>query len=277
MSATAAGARSSMTASASPNSSSDETRTPVSIAPPCSRRTEASASVIERDPPAATAQPNLWHAQTSAIPTEELIGRVSGLKACAATPPNSARACGVRQARARSVAGAAAGIPNRVNRSGWSGHRRTGRKMSSASSPSPAEGRPKTRFQALPSGPSPSAVALIARSITPAVPSSSGCARSTSGQRHSRPWRSSPSEFRNGEPTAIGCTAEQWSCSSPGTVSSLVFVPPPIASSASSTVTRTPSSASVTALARPLGPEPTTTAVVKRGPARDRRAARGAR
>ena len=121
MSATAPGARSRTTASASPNSSSDETRTPVSIAPPCSRSTEASASVIEREPPAATAQPKLWHAQMSAIPTEELIGRVSGLKACAATPPNSARACGVRQARARSVAGSAAGIPNRVNRSGWSG------------------------------------------------------------------------------------------------------------------------------------------------------------
>ena len=74
----------------------------------------------------------------------------------------------------------------------------------------------------------------------PALPSSSGWARSTSGQRHSRPCRSRSSECRNGEPTAIGCTAEQWSWSSPGTVSSLVRVPPPIVSAASSTVTPTP-------------------------------------
>ena len=40
----------------------------------------------------ATAQPKRWHPQIRAIPTDELIGRSSGLIAWAATPPNSARA-----------------------------------------------------------------------------------------------------------------------------------------------------------------------------------------
>ena len=34
--------------------------------------------MIEREPPAATAQPKRWQAQISAMPTDELIGRVSG-------------------------------------------------------------------------------------------------------------------------------------------------------------------------------------------------------
>ena len=109
--------------------------------------------------------------------------------------------------------------------------------MSSLSSPNFAAIGAKSRRQARPSSPSPSAVSSTERSITPALPSSSGCARSTSGQRHSSPCFSSPSELRNGEPTAIGCTAEQWSWRTPGTVSSLVRVPPPISSAASSTVT----------------------------------------
>ena len=65
-------------------------------------------------------------------------------------------------------------------------------------------------------------------------------------------------------PTAIGWIAEQWSCSTPGTVSSALRVPPPIVSAASSTVTATPSRASATAQASPFGPEPTTIAVLTR-------------
>src|SRR5262249_22620258 len=67
---------------------------------------------------------------------------------------------------------------------------------------------------------------------------------------------------RNGEATPIGWIAEQSSCVSPGTVSSLLRAPPPMRSAASSTVTVTPARARVTAPARPLGPEPTTTAPV---------------
>ena len=110
------------------------TRRPVSILPPCSRSTDASASVIACEPPFATGQPKAWQALISAHPTEELIGRFIGLKAWAATPPNSARACGVRQERASSVAGAAAARPKRTSRTGWRGTCSTGRMMSSSSS-----------------------------------------------------------------------------------------------------------------------------------------------
>ena len=111
---------------------------------------------------------------------------------------------------------------------GWRGTCSTGFMMSSSSSPKCAEGEPKTRRQAAPSSPSPSAVSSIERTITPTLPSSSGCARSTSGHSHSSPCRSRSSDRRNGDPTAIGWVAEQSSWSSPGTVSSLVRVPPPM-------------------------------------------------
>ena len=78
MSATAPGARSKTTASAAGRSDSERTVTPVSIFPPCSASAEASASVIDREPPRATAQPYAWQAQISAAPTEELIRPLSG-------------------------------------------------------------------------------------------------------------------------------------------------------------------------------------------------------
>ena len=75
MSATAPGAGSNTTVPAPVSSDNDLTRTPVSIFPPCSRSTAARASVIEREPPRATAHPNRCPAQTSAIPTAELMAR----------------------------------------------------------------------------------------------------------------------------------------------------------------------------------------------------------
>src|SRR6266700_260039 len=54
--------------------------------------------------------------------------------------------------------------------------------------------------------------------------------------------------------------AEQRSWRNPGRVSSAVRQPPPMVSSASSTWTDQPDSASSTAAARPFGPDPTTTA-----------------
>ncbi len=60
----------------------------------------------------------------------------------------------------------------------------------------------------------------------------------------------------------MGCVAEQTSWSSPGTMASIVRVPPPMVSAASRTVTDMPAEASVTAAASPLGPAPTTTAVL---------------
>ena len=59
-----------------------------------------------------------------------------------------------------------------------------------------------------------------------------------------------------------GVAAEQSSCNRPGIVSSLVRVLPPISAHASNTVTSTPFSASVRAAANPLGPDPTTMAVL---------------
>ena len=53
--------------------------------------------MIAAEPPLATGQPLWWLAQISAMPTAELSGRLSGLNAWAATPPKSARACGVEK------------------------------------------------------------------------------------------------------------------------------------------------------------------------------------
>ena len=134
--------------------------------------------------------------------------------------------------------------------------------MSSVSGSYHCEGGPKIRFQRRPDPPSPAAVASIERSIAAPPPPSSGWARSTSGQSHSSPWRSSSSETTAGDATAIGWVALCSSCSRPGTVSSELRVPPPIVSSASITVTSTPRLASTAAQASPLGPEPTTTALL---------------
>ena len=93
---------------------------------PARRRSTAS-----RPPPPASR--SCAPAAISAIPTAALIGRVSGLKEWAATPPNSARAAGERQRRASSVAGAAAGMPKRASRSGCFGRCSSGRSTSSFS------------------------------------------------------------------------------------------------------------------------------------------------
>ena len=132
--------------------------------------------------------------------------------------------------------------------------------MSSLSASKPDEEGPKTRRQERPAAPSPAAVSSIERAIRVALPSSNGWARSTSGQAHSRPWRSSSSPTSAGESTTIGWVAEQSSWSRPGRVSSLLRAPPPIVSAASITVTRSPARARVAAQARPFGPAPTTIA-----------------
>jgi hypothetical protein len=119
---------------------------------------DASASAIAREPPLATGQPNAWQASIRAQPTDELIGLVSGAKAWAATPPKSARACGVLNERASTEAGAAAGMPKRASRIGCFGRWMIGTSMSSSRSSKWADEDPKTRCQAGPSSPSPRAV-----------------------------------------------------------------------------------------------------------------------
>src|SRR5262249_20670575 len=117
-----------------------------------------------------------------------------------------------------------------------------------------------TRFQERPAAPSPAAVSSIERSIAAAVPSSNGWARSTSGQAHSRPWRSSPRPGKAGGSTTSGWVAEQSSRIRPGSVSSPLLAPPPISAAASITVTSTAALVSVAAQAGRFGPAPTTTA-----------------
>ena len=63
-----------------------------------------------------------------------------------------------------------------------------------------------------------------------------------------------------GDTCASGWIAEHTSCLNPGSVSSSVRVPPPIAAFASNTSTSNPARASTTAAVRPFGPEPMTTA-----------------
>ena len=55
-------------------------------------------------------------------------------------------------------------------------------------------------------------------------------------------------------------TAEQMSCTNPGSVSSADRIPPPATASASTTRTCRPASASTIAAARPFGPDPITIA-----------------
>ena len=143
------------------------------------------------------------------------------------------------------------------------GTRSRGPMMSSDSASKLADVLPNRRRHRAPSAPCiPSAVASTERYSTPALPPSSGWTQSISGRRQDRPYRSRPSPARNCEPTAIGWIAEQWSCSRPGMIASLVRVPPPMSSAASRTVTWRPALARATAAARPFGPAPTTIAVL---------------
>ena len=163
-------------------------------------------------------------------PTSSSAGS-SGLNACAATPPNSARACGAsegageqrrrqrrRQPEAERAAagggagaGRAAGGPRRATSNAGRRARRTARRHARPSSPSPA--------------------AVVRRS---SAASRRRCRRRADAR--GRPRASATrargargrASSRNGEPTAIGCTAEQSSCSTPGHGQLAVRVPPPI-------------------------------------------------
>ena len=112
-------------------------------------RRPASAAAIACEPPRATGQPWLWPAAISTMPTAELSGAESGLKECAATPPNSARASALGSARASSVAGLSARRPKPASASGWRGRCWTGRRMSS---PSASKRRDGGTEESLPGG-----------------------------------------------------------------------------------------------------------------------------
>src|SRR5262249_29207534 len=113
--------------------------------------------------------------------------------------------------------------------------------------------------------PSASAVASTDRWTPTAVPSSSGCANGASGWTNSSPRSASGSVLKNGDAATSACTAEQTSCTNPGSVSGAERMPPPIVGSASNTRTESPSRASAIAAARPFGPDPTTMASITVG------------
>ena len=125
---------------------------------------------------------------------------------------------------------------------------------------SPPSGRSGASAACSACGPSRRASRPSRRSSAGAAPR---CRRPAGGRCRSRggssrcPGRASGSRAT---PRPIGWIAEQTSCLNPGSVSSFVRVPPPIVRAASSTSTLWPLRAISTAAARPLGPEPTTTA-----------------
>ncbi len=95
------------------------------------------------------------------------------------------------------------------------------------------------------------------------------------GHSHRSPWRSSPSELRNGETTPVGWNAEQSSCSSPGSVELRRPGPPARPVSGLEDRDLQAGLGEPVAAARPLGPLPTTAADVScapaaRGPVRPR-------
>ena len=219
-----AGARSSTTASAAGSSASERTGRPVSIVPPCSRD-DRRERVGDRLRAAAGHRPAVAVAGADQRQPDRGAERagVSGLNACAATPPKSARACGVAQ-RARQHASPAAPprSPKRASRSGCRGTCSSGCEDVLAERVEACRRRRRTaRRQAAPAGAEPRRGRPRASAASaPALPSSSGWARSTSGQAHSSPWRSRPSGSSAGEPTTIGWIAEQSSWTRPGSVSS---------------------------------------------------------
>ena len=250
------------------------TRTPVSILPPRSASSAASASVIDREPPSATGHPCRWPAVMMPSPIADVSGRCSGRKACAATPPNSARACSVRE----QPGDRRAGQQRRAGRSGPAaadgvGTCSSGPMMSSVSVVEARRaGRTPARQRRRPA-PSPAAVsvdrtvqhtgvAVVER--VRAVDLGPPPAQPVALQAEARAGRASR--------RAIGWKAEQWSCSRPGRIASLVRVPPPISSAASSTVTcDARAGPGPTAAASPFGPLPTTIAVLMPIVSRSRR------
>ena len=134
--------------------------------PPCSRSTEASASVIDCEPPAATGQPTLWQALISAIPTDGAHRprqRAEGVGGDAAEQrPRRRRLPAAREQRRRR--GRRDPEPGQAQRVLRHVQDRPQHVLVAARRSAPT-GDPKTRRQARPSSPSPAAVSSIERTI----------------------------------------------------------------------------------------------------------------
>ena len=230
--------------------------TPVSILPPRSASSAASASVIDRDPPSATGHPWRWPAARMPMPDRRGHRVVQGPEGVRGDPAEQGpRLVGVRTTWPRWMRAARWAHRTGPASAGGAGTRSSGPMMSSARSSKLADGHPNSPRQRDPSAPRPAAVWLDG-----AVQHARRCRRRAGGRSRSRATasaaRSAPGRGRseNGEPTAIGWIAEQWSCSRPGTISSLVRVPPPISSAASSTVTCDAGLARAIGGGQPVGP-----------------------
>ena len=180
---------------------------------PAHRRSPASRP---RRPPTRGRAPR----RPAANPTALVIGRSRRQKACAATPAHSA----LRLLRAATAGpSTVAGSSGRARRTGPASadgaapagsagrRRRTGRRSASAIGSNTRRHRVTVGARGL---------GRCDRSIgssTPAEPSSSGWAQSTSAASQVSPWDAGRARRGSGEAAAIGWNAEQWSCTSPGT------------------------------------------------------------
>ena len=175
-------------------------------------------------------------------------------------PARAARASAVRNAeRASQVRGSVPSAAKRAARSGALGGDSGESRVSTSRLP-PREVAPTVACQAAASRPRRRAVRSGSRWMRTAERPSSGWAAGTGGCAHSTASFSRSSSRNAGEASARGSTVAQTSWWNPGSVSSSVRSPPPNRSAASTSRTRRPASARVTAATSPLGPEPTTTA-----------------
>lgn len=216
------------------SSDNDRTRTPVSTRPPNDSSILTIALDIAAEPPTAAGQPKVCAAVTNAIPTAEEATVWKGRKAWAARPENRARALGVRHRHPTALTGSPAKIAKFANFSGCAGTCSIGRRKSSVISGNFCDSGPKT-----------------AREMAAPPPSVRGWEYCTCGHAHCSPREDRSSDRENAVSTASGWIPEQWSCVSPGRVSSPERVPPPGWSAASRTVTARPAPARVIAAASP--------------------------
>ena len=224
----------------------------------------ARASAIACDPPSATTHPlrvpgDDQH-QPDRAASSDGRGDRSRVRRCRTRVPGR---LGAPQPRARAAAGSTAVAPKRANVDRMS---RDAQHRLRSVGEQVVEPRDHRREQPTP------APAVASEAVRGAVDRSVQNAGRSVVQRMgtvdrrlqpaSRPSEARSSSARNGDAAAIGWTAEQWSCTRPGTIICELRVPPPIVSLASSTVTSSPARASRAAAASPFGPPPTTIAEV---------------
>ena len=161
--------------------------------------------------------------------------------------------------RATRRAGCSPTVAKRASSSGTAGGTVSGDSSASLSA-NPASTVGPTRVRhAAPSTPRPATVSSSDRCSNAAGAPSTRCANGTSGCTNRSPWAPRGSGRNAGDATPNGCTAEQTSCTTPGSSSSAERNPPPGSPAASTSSTSRPARASVTAQTSPFGPDPTTT------------------